>query len=102
MEQSGQTEIIAIVQNTAPIQCAGAISVLNHFYGRDDIPLGAYNTSTFGASLEMEQPLPYVPEIVNNWPSPVKNTSQVGAYLRMEVIARRALGVVFVVGVYYV
>ena len=41
----------------------GAISVLNHFYGRDSIPIGAYNISTPGATLEQQQPLPYVPQV---------------------------------------
>ena len=59
MADSGEAELLAIMQNTAPIQCAGAISVLNHYYGRDSVPIAAYNVSTIGATLEMEDPLPY-------------------------------------------
>ena len=77
LEQRGEAELLAIVQNTAPLQCAGAISVLNHFYGNDDLPIGAYNISTVGATLEQEEPLPYVPLLAKGWPSAVKNTSQV-------------------------
>lgn len=57
LADNGEAELLAIVQNTAPIECAGAISVLNHYYGRDDVPIGAYNVDTPGATLEMELPL---------------------------------------------
>jgi hypothetical protein len=77
LEQRGEAELLAIVQNTAPLQCAGVISVLNHFYGKDDLPIGAYNISTPGATLEQEDPLPYVPLLANGWPSKIKNTTQV-------------------------
>lgn len=77
LDDLGEAELIAVVQNTAPLQCAGAISVLNHFYGRDDMPLGAYNISTAGASLIQQPPLPYVPSIVDTFDSPVKNSTQV-------------------------
>ena len=33
---TGEAELLAVVQNTAPFQCAGAISVLNTFYGRGE------------------------------------------------------------------
>lgn len=39
--------------------------------------VGAYNTSTPGATLEQEEPLPYVPMLVAGWPSRVKNSTQV-------------------------
>lgn len=77
LADNGEAELLAIVQDTAPIQCAGAISVLNHYYGRDDMPIGAYNVNTPGASLEMQQPLSYVPLLGERFPSPIKNTSQV-------------------------
>ena len=34
-----------MLQDTLPPPCAGAISVINHWYGRDDIPIGAYKGS---------------------------------------------------------
>ena len=77
LEQRGEAKLLAIVQNTAPLQCAGAISVLNHFYGNDNLPIGAYNTSTVGATLQQEQPLPYVTMLAKGWPSRVKDTTQV-------------------------
>jgi inosine-uridine nucleoside N-ribohydrolase len=72
----GEAELLAVVQNTAPVKCAGAISVLNHFYGRDAVPIGAYNISTPGATLEQQQPLPYVTHITDLFDSPIRNSSQ--------------------------
>ena len=43
MQDNGECNILAIVQNTQPPKCAGVISVINHYYGRDDIPIGARN-----------------------------------------------------------
>ena len=40
-----QVELLAVLQDTLPPPCAGAISVINHWYGRDDIPIGAYKGS---------------------------------------------------------
>jgi inosine-uridine nucleoside N-ribohydrolase len=73
---NGEAELLAVVLNTAPVHCAGAISVLNHFYGRDQIPIGIYNISTPGATLEMQDPLDYVNVLVNQFDSPIKNSSQ--------------------------
>jgi inosine-uridine nucleoside N-ribohydrolase len=85
---NGDAELIAIVQNTAPLECAGAISVLDHFYGRDDIPIGAYNINTPYATLQQQQPLPYVTDIVGTFDSPVKHSTQVDDAV---VVYRRAL-----------
>ena len=32
---AGEVEILAVLQDTAPPPCAGVISVINHWYGRD-------------------------------------------------------------------
>jgi len=74
---NGEAEILAIVQDTAPYNCAGVISVINHYYGRDSIPIGAYNINTPKATLEMEDPLPYVNQLVAEFDSPIKNSTQV-------------------------
>mmetsp|Transcript_84479 Transcript_84479/g.273132 ORF Transcript_84479/g.273132 Transcript_84479/m.273132 type:complete len:288 (+) Transcript_84479:90-953(+) len=73
LADNGEAELLAIVQDTQPPACAGAISVLNHFYGRDDLPIGAYR----GEDLTPSLPHPYVDDLVANWSSPIKNTSQV-------------------------
>ena len=86
LADNGEAELLAVVQNTQPPQCAGTISVLNHYYGRDAVPIGAYQAGPDGKppgaagdnpALQPCQPLPYVPELVGKWPSPIKNTSQV-------------------------
>ena len=38
----GETKILAIMHDAGIPQGIGAVSVLNHWYGRDDILLGAY------------------------------------------------------------
>ena len=76
LDDKGEADLIAVVQNTAPVECAGAISVLNHFYGRDSVPIGAYNINTPGATLLQQQPLPYVSELVRRFDAPIKNSTQ--------------------------
>ena len=76
LADNGEAELLAVVQNTAPVECAGAISVLNTYYGREHVPIGAYDIRTPNATLEMEDPLPYVPAIVEGFPLRIKNTSQ--------------------------
>jgi hypothetical protein len=76
LTDNGEAELIAVVQNTAPLECAGAISVLNHFYGRDDMPIGAYDIRTPNATLIQQQPLSYVTDIVGKFDSPIKSSTQ--------------------------
>jgi inosine-uridine nucleoside N-ribohydrolase len=73
LADNNEADLLAIVQNTSPKQCAGVISVLNHYYGRDSVPIGAFK----GSGLTNAPILDYVTELVDNWPSPIKNTSQV-------------------------
>ena len=109
-QDNGEVELLAVLQDTLPPPCAGAISVINHWYGRDDIPIGAYKGSGLSlvplATLEQRckwggpahyapggnlplsyvicvahqvgsPPLTYVESLVNNFPSPVRSSSQV-------------------------
>ncbi|KAL1519686.1 hypothetical protein AB1Y20_023196 [Prymnesium parvum] len=95
LADNGEAELLAIVQNTRPSEGAGVISVLNHWYGRDKLPIGAYREPHAphqppqidptqriqkrfwdGDSL-LPDPLSYVPDLVSNWPSQIKNSSQV-------------------------
>lgn len=87
---TGEVDLLAVVLDTAPFHSAGVISVINHYYGRDldEVPIGAYNTSTFNATLEMQDPLPYVDQLVNEFPSPIKNSTQAEDAV---VVYRRAL-----------
>lgn len=84
LADNGEVDLIAVVHNTHPPQCAGAISVLNHYYGRDSTLIGAYK----GNDLKVSKPLRYVQALVDNFPSPIKNSSQVPDAV---VVYRRAL-----------
>merc|ERR1719264_2372685 len=74
---NGEVDIKAIVHDAGIPEGIGAISVLNTYYGREYIPLGAYK-GDFGKS-------PgggwvrgaYIDDLVNNWYSPVKDSGDV-------------------------
>ena len=72
MADKGEVEIIAIVHNAGYPKGIGAVSVLNHYYGRDEIPLGAFK-GEFGAEIAGV----YVDDLVDNWESPVNHYDQV-------------------------
>ena len=72
---NGEVELLAVVQDTAPPPVAGVISVINHWYGRDDVPIGAYKGG--GLTLAGEPPLTYVDALVRTFPSPIRNSTQV-------------------------
>lgn len=78
-----EVEILAVVHNTGLPTGAGAISVIDHFYGRDNIPIGAYK-GDFGnpavwPPLGPDRPVagPYVDDLVKSFPSPIRNYTQV-------------------------
>ena len=87
----GEARILAVVHNTASVEGVGAISVINHYYGRDDIRLGAYHGKVGEPKGDAQSPWgftryppqspwqvgPYVPALVRKFSSPVKNNSQV-------------------------
>lgn len=77
----GEAKLLAVVHDSGYPEGIGAVSVLNHYYGHDDeVALGAYK-GTFGKDLETSgrewKTGPYVPLLVNGWPSPVKSSEQV-------------------------
>jgi hypothetical protein len=74
LADNGEADLLAIVQNSSPPKCAGVISALNHYYGRDNIPIGAYRGTDMNAN---DSFLSYVPDIADNFPSTIKNSSQV-------------------------
>jgi len=70
----GEVDIKAIVHDAGIPEGIGAMSVLNHFYGRDDILLGAYK-GDFGKDDWGNWVRGwYVDDLVDNWPSPVKGS----------------------------
>lgn len=86
----GEVNILAVVHNSASEQGVGALSVLNHYYGRDDVPIGAYRgrvglpnenyQSPWGFKRLPPEPAwqvgPYVGPLVKAFPSRVRNMSQ--------------------------
>ena len=68
----GEAEIVAIVHNTGLDTGVGAISTINTWYGRPDIPVGAYK-GQFNAGNRGS----YVDDLVKRFPSKIKNASQV-------------------------
>ena len=53
LADSGQVELLAIIQDTSPPAVTGAISVVNTYYGRGDLdvlPIGAYKGSDLDAN----------------------------------------------------
>merc|ERR1712055_82577 len=74
----GEADIKAIVHDAGYPRAIGAVSVLNTYYGREDIPLGAYK-GEFGKDPSGNDWVrgAYIEDLVNNWPSPVKDSSQV-------------------------
>ena len=81
----GEANLLAIVVNTKPAEGVGVVSVLNEWYGRSDLPIGAYKGDAIS---DVSGQLPYVEELVTGWPSKVKNSSQVSD---ATIIYRRAL-----------
>ena len=67
----GEVELLAIVVNTLPPACTGAVSVLQHYYGYDGVPIGALK-----AGHTSRQVHGYVDMLVNNWPSPIRSSWQ--------------------------
>ena len=78
LQDRGEAEIRAIVHDAGIPEGIGAVSVLNHFYGRDDILLGAYK-GNFGKDPNNNGWVrgAYVDDLVNNWESPIRDSSQV-------------------------
>ena len=42
LADAGLVELVAVVHNTGCKLGIGGVSAINHFYGRDDVPLGAW------------------------------------------------------------
>eukprot|EP00443_Scrippsiella_acuminata_P022516 CAMPEP_0115177432 /NCGR_PEP_ID=MMETSP0270-20121206/5379_1 /TAXON_ID=71861 /ORGANISM="Scrippsiella trochoidea, Strain CCMP3099" /LENGTH=428 /DNA_ID=CAMNT_0002590357 /DNA_START=33 /DNA_END=1321 /DNA_ORIENTATION=- len=96
LTRRGEANLIGIVHDTGLLEGVGAVSVINHFYGNDEIALGAF-MGTFdngseilangnwqstggvdeGQSTARTTEGPYVKNLVRDFPSPVKNYSQV-------------------------
>lgn len=85
LHDMGEVDVVAIVHNTGFDKGIGAVSVIGHYYGHDDVVLGAYK-GEFGRDANYTPTEPnagkstqdmYVSNLVSGWESPVKNSSQV-------------------------
>lgn len=74
----GEANLIAVVHNTGVDTGIGAVSAINTYYGRESIPLGAYKGS-FDKGLRG----PYIDDLVDRFPSNIKNASQVPDALKV-------------------
>ena len=90
LADKGEVNILAVVHNTGSPSGVGAISVLNRYYGRDHIPVGAYHGRVGTVDGNPQSPWgfkrypplppwqigPYVDDLVANFPSRIRNASQ--------------------------
>merc|ERR1712136_16745 len=74
----GEVDIKAIVHNAGYPKAIGAVAVLNTYYGHENISLGAYR-GPFGKNGYDNSWVKgaYIDDLVDNWPSTVKDSSQV-------------------------
>ena len=84
----GEANILAIVHDAGIPEGIGAVSVLNHFYGRDDILLGAYKGEYGKDGNGNWVRGHYVDHLVNNWDSPIRDSSQVSRVLVMICLTK--------------
>jgi len=98
LQDRGEAKLLGVVHNTGLLEGIGAVSVLNHFYGHDDVALGAYKgdfdngsqvlaegswQSTGGVAAgdgqgEIKTTAgPFVKNLSRGFSSPVKNYTQV-------------------------
>eukprot|EP00038_Savillea_parva_P013240 m.209798 g.209798 ORF g.209798 m.209798 type:complete len:360 (-) comp24737_c0_seq1:118-1197(-) len=67
----GEAELVAVVHNTGLDTGVGAISAILTYYGRPNIPVGAYK-GTFDQGLRG----PYVDDLVQHFPTRIKRASE--------------------------
>jgi len=79
----GEAKLLAVLHDSGYPQGIAAVSVLSHYYGHDDVPLGAYK-GPFGRDREkspigaMWRTGPYVPALVEDFTAaPVKSSADV-------------------------
>ena len=77
---NGEVDLLAVVVDTSPPSVPGAVSILNHYYGHDDVPIGSYQGD--GLSPDAEA-LPWVDDLLASFPSPIRNASQVPSALEV-------------------
>ena len=86
LQDRNEAEILAVTHNTGLEQGVGAVSVINHYFGRDDIPIGAYRGPVGRpADTPANPPIEwtnsgkgwYVADLVARFHSPIRDSTQV-------------------------
>ena len=85
LAEQGEVELLAIMLNTLPPACAGAISVIQHWYGRDYVPIGVLAPDA-RTDIHAHE---YVYHLLKHWSSPVKSAAGLP---RAVDLYRRVLG----------
>ena len=76
LADNGEAEIVAVLHNTGLNTGIGAVASINEFYGRPDIPLGAYK-GKYDADMRGWPNRSYVDDLVAHSAAKIKNYSQV-------------------------
>ena len=71
---NGEVDLLAVVVDTSPPSVPGAVSIINHYYGHDDIPIGSYQGD--GLSPDVEA-LPWVDDLLANFVTAAKSLKSI-------------------------
>ncbi|KAL1500476.1 hypothetical protein AB1Y20_013133 [Prymnesium parvum] len=91
LHDSGEANLLAVVHSTGYPEGIGAASVLNEWYGHQEVKLGAYK-GEYGANSTGQWITGfYVPELVRRFPSRIKTSAEVPDAVEVyrEVLASR-------------
>jgi len=82
----GEADLLAVLVTIGQPTAVGAISVVNHYFGHDQVPIGSYK-----GSVGPHDPGVYVDDLIAKFPSPIRNYSQVpeGALLYRETLSKQ-------------
>ena len=88
LERRGEATLIGVVHNADLGEGVGGVSSINHYFARDDVPIGAYTTGHIGHA--DFGPHPYVDLLVSSVPGPIHNSSQTLSALEVYKTALNA------------
>ena len=77
MVDRGEADLLAVMTSTGQPAAIGAISAANHWYGHDDVQLGAYKGVLATDEVCTICSGPYIDDLVANFSGPIKNYAQV-------------------------
>jgi hypothetical protein len=77
MMDRGEAELLAVMTSTGQPAAIGAVSAANHWYGHDEVQLGAYKGVLATDEVCTICKGPYIADLVANFSGPVSDYSQV-------------------------